>query len=458
MKRALSVLLSSLFFGSFIPVAFADDQTITVMSRNLYLGADVGVAMELLPDFPAATQFMWDQMRETDFLSRSKEFVKEIAVSDPDVIGLQEATNWYCQNDLIGKDVVIYDFVEILLADLKNAGLEYEVANKDGKVAQNVGFEIKPIAYLTKATDPEIFEPLFNQDFAYCGFEIADVLLIKSSLTKDLLAVGTSEYEAKYTIIPTLMTVYRGYSWADVNFGGKPVRFVTTHLESLFDETKIPVAKLQADQLVKDLSTTRIPIVLMGDFNSDPRDPRGVNQDNPGGQPIENELCKAQEKFSQQQNGDDTCNAYWTLIKAGFTNSSADALKASNFTWGLNALLTGPDENRLPFAKQMGNEVGFTDRLDYIFTSGEMDLLSTELIGHNQGVPLDKVVWASDHAGLVSTFQIINSAEYQEEPLNEHSRFPISFWKAVGIFLSLAALILGVLAIRIKRRAATLSD
>ncbi|MEY4493498.1 MAG: hypothetical protein RL355_847, partial [Actinomycetota bacterium] len=242
MKRVLSVLISALLLGTFTPAAMADDPTITVMSRNLYLGADVGVAMELLPDFPAATQFMWDQMSETDFPTRSKEFVKEIAFSDPDVIGLQEATNWYCKKNLIGKDVVIYDFVEILLADLKSAGLEYEVANKDGNVAQNVGFEIKPIAYLTKATDSEIFEPVFDQEFAYCGFEIADVLLIKSSLSEDLLAVGTSEYEAKYTIIPTLMTVYRGYSWADINFGGKPVRFVTTHLESLFDETKVPVA------------------------------------------------------------------------------------------------------------------------------------------------------------------------------------------------------------------------
>ena len=37
---------------------------ITVMSRNIYLGADVGVALDLIPNFPAAAQFMWDQMKQ----------------------------------------------------------------------------------------------------------------------------------------------------------------------------------------------------------------------------------------------------------------------------------------------------------------------------------------------------------------------------------------------------------
>lgn len=451
MKRLLVLATSALMSFAFAPAASAQTDSITVMSRNLYLGADVGVAMELLPDFPAATQFMWDQMRRTDFPSRSKTFVKEISETDPDVIGLQEATNWYCQKNLIGEDVVVFDFVEILLADLKNENLNYQVASKDGQIAQNVGFEIKPIPYLTKAYDPEVFEPLFGQDHAYCGFEIADVLLIKSSLNENLLAVGTSEYEAKYTIIPTLMTVYRGYSWADLDFGGKPIRVVTTHLESLFDQAKVPVAKHQADQLVEDLAGTKIPIVIMGDFNSDPRDPRGLKDDNPGGQPGENEPCKAQAVDASTAVGDDSCNAYWTMIKAGFKNSSVDSLRATNYTWGLNALLTGADEARLPYAKQMGNNFGFTDRLDYIFTKGDLISVNSRIIGNTN--PSN---WPSDHAGLVSTIEISQTNEYLEAALSQHARFPIGFWQAIGILLAGLALLFATLGIRIKKRSRNL--
>ena len=74
-------------------------------------------------------------------------------------------------------------------------------------------------------------------------------LLVKSDLSAQVKAVGTTEYESAYTIIPTLMTVYRGFSWADISLKGTDIRFVTTHLESLWDEGEVPLAKIQADQL-----------------------------------------------------------------------------------------------------------------------------------------------------------------------------------------------------------------
>ena len=58
-----------LTLASIVP-AQAANQPITVMSRNLYLGADVGVAMKLIPDFSAAAQFMWSQVSATDFAKR----------------------------------------------------------------------------------------------------------------------------------------------------------------------------------------------------------------------------------------------------------------------------------------------------------------------------------------------------------------------------------------------------
>ena len=78
-----------------IPVAHAEIPSVTVMSRNIYLGADVGRALELIPNLPAAAQYMWDQVKQTDFSKRAKILATEIKQSSPDVIGLQEATIWY---------------------------------------------------------------------------------------------------------------------------------------------------------------------------------------------------------------------------------------------------------------------------------------------------------------------------------------------------------------------------
>lgn len=440
MQKRLAMLAMAVFLLPLVPgSAHSQEKAFTVMSRNLYLGADVGIAMELLPDFPAATQFMWDQMRETDFPTRSKLFVKEIKSENPDVIGLQEATKWYCTAGILSDEVVIYDFVEILLADLASQNLYYEIASKDGKVAQNTGFEIAPIPMLTKATDPGIFPSIFNQESAYCGFEIGDVLLIKSEYSKNLLNVGTSEYKEKYTIIPTIMSIYRGYSWADLSIDEKPIRFVTTHLESIFDEKGIPVAKIQAEQLVNDLSETKIPIVLMGDFNSDPRDPRGSNQPNPGEQPSQNELCQAQVETPTLETAKDSCNSFWTIAKAGFKSTGPEELDAENFTWGLDALLTGADPRRQEFAKEMGNEVGFTDRLDYIFLRGQIDVVSAKLVGNNQNAP-----WASDHAGIVATLSIEQPINYDEKVLAGNERFPIGIWNSVFAFMVSLLFLLGI--------------
>ena len=100
MKRIFIFTLSILILiPIFTPTfsASAEEKPFTVMSRNLYLGADVGVALQLIPNLPAAAQFMWKQVQRTDFSQRKDILVREIESESPDVIGLQEATIWYCQ-------------------------------------------------------------------------------------------------------------------------------------------------------------------------------------------------------------------------------------------------------------------------------------------------------------------------------------------------------------------------
>ena len=450
MRKGLALLLLALIS---ITPAQAAEKPVTVMSRNLYLGADVGVALELIPDFSAAAQFMWSQVSATDFSKRAPVLAQEVIDNGADIVGLQEATHWYCKKNLWSKKVVVFDFTKEFLAATKAAGSEYVLVSKDGVEALNIGYSIPAIPYLTMVEDPKSFQPLFGSDKAACGFEIGDALIIKKSLASKVIQVGNTEYEASYSIVPKLMTIYRGYTWADIDYNGSIVRVVTTHLESLWDSGKVPNAAKQAEQLVEDLKKTSTPLIVMGDFNSDPRDPRTNASENPGGQPESSKECPA---------GSDKCNAYKIMIGAGFIDAGPDSLDPKNYTWGMSALLAGPDLTRYKAAIKQGNQYGFTDRLDYIFTKNNVKVQSVKIIGNTwpQGstwncsneeqlsnamriaeamstqLPDAELCNSTDHAGVVAEL-VLPANSRVSESLDPHEPFPISFWNWVGIFLLL---------------------
>ena len=430
LRSVLISLLSAILMAPVSP-ANADTQPIKVMSRNLYLGSDVGVALAKIPNMPAAAQFMWEQVQKTDFSKRKKILAAEIQSESPDVIGIQEATIWYCKAHFWSSKTEVFNFTQELLSELDG---EYIIAEKDGVETNNPGYSIGPIPFLTKVSDAKTFQPLFGQNNADCGFQIGDALLIKKSLRQYVNQVGNSEYDAVYKVVPTLMEIYRGYSWADITVQGANVRFVTTHLESLWDSNEVPKAADQARQLVKDLSNTKSPIVVIGDFNSDPRDPRPENAPNPGEQPVASDKCPA---------GSAGCNAYKVMKNAGFTDSGPDASDPSTYSWGMNALLTGPDPKRFKAAQTMGNKNGFTDRLDYIFVKNGIKVLSSKIIG--QTPP-----YGTDHAGVVTELNVTALGSVVSAPLDAHDRFPISFWKGIGILL--IALLSWRIARRFRRR------
>ena len=448
--KKVSLLLSAILLAAPIAPAHADEESFTVMSRNIYLGADVGVALELIPNLPAAAQFMWEQVQETNFAERKAILAKEITDESPDVIGLQEATIWYCKAKPWSAKTEIYNFTTELLAAL---GGTYVIAEKDGEQAFNPGYSIAAVPFLTMVNDPSTFQPLFGQDKAACGFVIGDALAIKKELANKVLRVGNTEYVDTYSIVPTFMTIYRGYTWADITIGNQPVRFITTHLESIWDEGKIPNAAKQAGQLVKDLQNTTMPIVVIGDLNSDPRDPRPLDALNPGEQPIASDACPAQKH---------NCSAYWIMRDAGYIEADPNPLLPENYSWGTSALLAGPDGMRFDEAKKMGNKYGFSDRLDYVFIkngikelssiiigntwpenentwqcSNEEQISNTQEIAQRMGIaaPDSGICLATDHAGVVSTLFLDGSKSARSADLPEHKPFPISFWQWVGIAL-----------------------
>jgi endonuclease/exonuclease/phosphatase family metal-dependent hydrolase len=426
MKKLILIFIAAALFTPPSP-AIAEERPFKVMSRNVYLGADVGIALKKIPNIPAAAQFMWDQLKNTDFTKRKVILADQIREESPDVIGIQEATIWYCKPHFWSAKTEVYNFTAELLGELKGS---YVIASKDGVEANNPGYSIGPIPFLTKVKDPDTFQKLFGQDTADCGFQIGDALLIKKELQQYVNQVGNSEYEAVYKVVPTLMEIYRGYSWVDITMQGTNVRFITTHLESLWDPNKVPKAADQARQLISDLKGTKSPIVVIGDFNADPRDPRPSGSPNPGEQPTASEKCPS---------GASLCNAYKVMKEAGFTDSGPDASDPSTYSWGMNALLTGPDSERAKAAAKMGNRYGFTDRLDYIFVKNGINVLTSKMIG--QIAP-----YGTDHAGVVTELNVNALGSVVSPALDAHSRFPISFWKGVGL------LFIAFLIFRIVRR------
>ena len=442
--RRLIALFTALLFLPVIPVHAEEPYRITVMSRNIYLGADVGVALELIPNFPKAAQFMWDQVKKTDFATRAPKLARESAQDRPEIIGVQEATIWYCKKDLFSDKVEVFNFLDQFISATKASGVGYSLATANGVEAFNPGYSIAAIPYVTKVRDPEVFNPIFGQDTASCGFTIGDALLVRDDVKDRIIQVGNTEYDATYSIVPTLMTIYRGYTWADFKVQDSVVRLITTHLESIWDENKVPNSALQAQQLVADLNDAKMPIVIMGDFNADYRDPRPQGEPNPGEQPVASETCPTP--------GGAKCNAYSTMIEAGFENASPDAKNPRYFTWGASALLNGPDKKRALDAKKFGNQYGFTDRLDYIFTKNVYATVSSKIIGNVW--PDGSGVWdcgkdkcfPSDHAGVVATIELPRSAGAIDPDLPEHTRFPLGFWHYF------AAALLLVISWRIARR------
>ncbi len=466
--------------------AGSEQPPLTVMSRNLYLGADYVQALELLPDLPAAAQYMWDQVADTNFDVRSEELASEIERYTPDVIGLQEATVWGCRTGLFGGVTPVFDFTEGLIDALAAKGLEYVLAEADGVTADNPGQEIPAVPFLTTVSDPQTFQPIFGRDSAYCGYYIGDALLVRADLADDVLAVGNTEFDERAPIVPVVFTISRGYTWADIAYAGTTVRAVTAHLEAYVNEDGPPSGALQAQQLVDDLAETTVPLVVMGDFNADPRDPRASDAPNPGDQPVANDACSAQPENPTLETANIECNAFWVMRDAGYENAGPDPFDRANDTWGAAANLAGPDPDRLPVAVERGNDAGFTDRLDYIFLGNGAQAVSSEIVGNQwpegddlwectaddqvatteessailaeEGVgdPItgQGVCLPTDHAGIVAVVDVsAGPSGVVEDPAPpSHESFTISLlgWLAiiVGVLLLLVVLlVVGIVAL-----------
>jgi hypothetical protein len=108
---------------------------VSVMSRNLYLGADLGPAITSADQqsFFTANGGIIRQVEATNFPVRAKGLAKEILEKKPDLVGMQEVAFWRKAPPSLGPVLtntpsatkVKYDFLKLLLAQLNRGETQY---------------------------------------------------------------------------------------------------------------------------------------------------------------------------------------------------------------------------------------------------------------------------------------------------------------------------------------------
>ena len=250
-------------FGSVFAIdaespAVASNGSITLITRNLYVGAAFDPLLNATPEeIPERVAQVYTTILSSQFPCRAEAIADEIIQNQPDLVGLQEAEllRVYspCGSSISNPPqpmAFAIDYVQILIDALEHRSAHYAVAasvtNTDVTVTSETGDTIR-------LTD-------------------RDVILVRTDLSKKDFRVSNPQarnFEASFTVQvggtsgPT-MTVLRGWCSVDVTVDGKMVRIVNTHLEE-----EVPlIQSFQANELLTGPLRTSRPVIGLGDFNA----------------------------------------------------------------------------------------------------------------------------------------------------------------------------------------------
>jgi hypothetical protein len=326
-----------------------DRAAITVMTQNLYVGADVDLVIQALgtpdqgDDFPAL-QFAIETLGKTAFPARAEAIADKIARTRPHAVGLQEVSEIDIDLRPLGVPVVVnQSFLAILQDALVRRGLHYQV------VATVTNINVSLVSGLVRLVDH-------------------DALLVDADRVSANAAGGRNFAVNLGEVAPGVVLV-RGWVWARTTIGGRSYTFASAHTEAnLAGAPQGFVAQIRAAQVGEIVASVGSDerVVLMGDLNDTPGSPM-----------------------------------YDVLASAGFIDAWA-ALRQSETgnTCCHLADLSDPVTN-------------FSQRIDYVLARGlqrRAGELSGEI--QRFGVaPTDRLagpaylIWPSDHAGLVATLQ-----------------------------------------------------
>jgi endonuclease/exonuclease/phosphatase family metal-dependent hydrolase len=237
--------------------------SLRVMTRNLYLGADL-FSVVLTPgpaQIPAQAAALWQTVQDSDPTGRVRLLAREIADHAPDLVSLQEVERYRTQRpsniDLGGgargppdASDDAYDFLTLLQAGLAEHGARYQAI-------ENV------------LTDVEL--PAATGDGGRMDVRLTDrdVILVREGISYSNVVRRTFAAKIAFNIggpqgVP--LDVVRGLVRVDVVADGVPLTFVASHLE--VGGAAAPTQEAQARELVAELQALPGTLVVAGDFNS----------------------------------------------------------------------------------------------------------------------------------------------------------------------------------------------
>jgi len=338
---------------------------LTVMTRNVYVGTTTeGIMMaEDSTEIPLLASEAVQLLQATNFPERAYSLAREIKMTSPHLIGLQEISLVRTQvpgdffvNPGSNAEDVMYDYLQILMQALADYNLEYQVAG----VVENFDIEIPMVVGVDDEGDP-LFGDVRLTDY--------DVVLARVDVA--VANVVERNYQTNMYLEDLELEVLRGYVALDAKVGHKKFRFVSTHLEAFtgnpeFDYFIAQIQMAQAMELVGTLADEEKPIVMVGDFNSPA--PLG--------------------------------GTYQYVLS-----------EAYNDVWNTNLLDCNPEGYTFGHDADLNNEFAdFYERIDYIFTRnpGDDTVLPTWaiVVGDEYRNRTPSGLWPSDHGGVVAKLKI----------------------------------------------------
>lgn len=372
---AAAMLLALLLPG--LAAAKKDDHSdngkgkvVSVMTRNLYLGADLTPALQAksLEEFVAANGKVLRDVTTNDFPTRAKGLAQEILSEKPDLVGLQEVALWRTGPPdltpvITGQPTattVRYDYLAELLAELNKGPDRYEVVVVQPEFDLEAPADENEVA--GDGPNPAIANAEINGRLT-----MRDVILARRGAGVETKNPQSGNFKVllPVEILGQKLTIKRGWTATDARVRGSGwFRFVNTHLEAFDPPQLVPsIRALQAAELVAPggPATGSLPVVLVGDLNSDD------DTVSPGDQ-----------------------QAYRVLLEAGLVERSTN----NPLGCCLNSSLLTEDGG--------GSVSDFDHQVDHVMTNDPgITLERSEVTGL---LPVNGF-WDSDHAGLFSALR-----------------------------------------------------